>query len=72
MAQVAQQLNKPVIAFAGLVGEGIESLYQTGFSQINGINPPDCLLEEALKNAEINLEKQLFKLFKIFRNRVFE
>lgn len=57
MAQVAQQLNKPVIAFAGLVGEGIESLYQTGFSQIIGINPPDCLLEEALKNAEINLEK---------------
>lgn len=57
VAQVAQQLNKPVIAFAGLVGEGIESLYQTGFSQIVGINPPDCLLEEALKNAEINLEK---------------
>jgi len=57
VAQVAQQLNKPVIAFAGLVGEGIESLYQTGFSQIIGINPPDCLLEEALKNAEINLEK---------------
>ncbi|MFV5590847.1 glycerate kinase [Acinetobacter variabilis] len=57
VAQVAQQLNKPVIAFAGLVSEGIESLYQTGFSQIIGINPPDCLLEEALKNAEINLEK---------------
>ncbi|MFX2255779.1 glycerate kinase [Acinetobacter variabilis] len=57
VAQVAQQLNKPLIAFAGLVGEGIESLYQTGFSQIVGINPPDCLLEEALKNAEINLEK---------------
>jgi len=57
VAQVAQQSNKPVIAFAGLVGEGIESLYQTGFSQIIGINPPDCLLEEALKNAEINLEK---------------
>lgn len=57
VAQVAQQLNKPVIAFAGLVGEGVESLYQAGFSQIVGINPPDCLLEDALKNAEINLEK---------------
>ncbi|WP_180104555.1 glycerate kinase [Acinetobacter sp. YH12108] len=57
VAQVAQQLNKPVIAFAGLVGEGIESLYQVGFSQIVGINLPDYLLEEALKNAEINLEK---------------
>ena len=57
VAQVAQQFNKPVLAFAGLVGEGIESLFDAGFSQIVGINPPDCLLEEALKNAEINLEK---------------
>jgi len=61
IAQVAKQLNKPVIAFAGLVGEGIESLYQAGFSQIVGINPPDCLLEDALKNAEINLEKAIIQ-----------
>lgn len=64
VAQVAQQLNKPVIAFAGLVGEGIESLYQTGFSQIVGINPPDCLLEEALKNAEQNLEQACARVMK--------
>lgn len=57
VAQVAKQLNKPVIAFAGLVGERIESLYQVGFSQIVGINLPDYLLENALKNAEFNLEK---------------
>ncbi|MEK5750714.1 glycerate kinase [Acinetobacter variabilis] len=64
VAQVAQQLNKPVIAFAGLVGEGIESLYQTGFSQIVGINPPGCLLEEALKNAEQNLEQACARVIK--------
>jgi len=64
VAQVAKQLNKPVIAFAGLVGEGIESLYQTGFSQIVGINPPDCLLEEALKNAEQNLEQACARVMK--------
>ncbi|MEK5754929.1 glycerate kinase [Acinetobacter variabilis] len=64
VAQVAQQLNKPVIAFAGLVGEGIESLYQTGFSQIVGINPPGCLLEEALKNAEQNLEQACARVMK--------
>ena len=57
VAQVAKQLNKPVIAFAGLVGERIESLYQVDFSQIVGINLPDYLLENALKNAEFNLEK---------------
>ncbi len=64
IAQVAKQLNKPVIGFAGLVGEGIESLYQTGFSQIVGINPPDCLLEEALKNAEQNLEQACARVMK--------
>ncbi|WP_432208480.1 glycerate kinase [Acinetobacter variabilis] len=64
IAQVAKQLNKPVIAFAGLVGEGIESLYQAGFSQIVGINPPDCLLEEALKNAEQNLEQACARVMK--------
>ncbi|WP_286862165.1 MULTISPECIES: glycerate kinase [Acinetobacter] len=64
VAQVAQQFNKPVLAFAGLVGEGIESLFDAGFSQIVGINPPDCSLEEALKNAEVNLEKAVSKTIK--------
>lgn len=56
VAQVAKRVNKPVIAFAGLVGEGIDALYDLGFTQIIGINPPDCTLEDALKNAEVNLE----------------
>lgn len=64
VAQVAQQLNKPVLAFAGLVGEGIESLFDAGFTQIVGINPLDCSLEEALKNAEVNLEKAVSKTIK--------
>ena len=57
VAQAARQFNKPVIAFAGLVGEGIDELYDLGFSQIIGINPPDSVLPDALKNAEVNLEK---------------
>ncbi len=64
VAQVAQKFNKPVLAFAGLVGDGIESLYESGFSQIIGINPPDCPLEEALKNAEMNLEKAVAEIVK--------
>lgn len=64
VAQVAQQFNKPVLAFAGLVGEGIESLFDAGFTQIVGINPPDCSLEEALKNGEVNLEKAVSKTIK--------
>lgn len=57
VAQLAKRLHKPVIAFAGLVGEGIESLYEVGFSQIVGINPPGCSLAEALKNAEWHLQQ---------------
>lgn len=57
VAQVAKGLNKPVIAFTGMVGEGVEELYDQGFSQIIGINAPNCELEYALKNAEIYLEK---------------
>lgn len=64
VAQVAQRFNKPVLAFAGLMGDGIESLYESGFSQIVGINPPGCSLEEALKNAEVNLEKTVSETIK--------
>ena len=56
VAQVAKKFNKPVIAFAGLVGEEITELYDLGFTQIVGINPPDCKLEDALKNGKRNLE----------------
>src|SRR5690606_1137165 len=62
VAQLARQFNKPVIAFAGLVGEGIEDLFESGFSQIIGINPPDCPLEEALKNAGKNLADSVEKV----------
>lgn len=57
VAQVAQRFNKPVIAFAGRVGNDIESLFDEGFSQIISINEPNCDLETALKNAERNLER---------------
>lgn len=55
VAQVAKRLNKPVIAFAGRVGDDIETLYDEGFTQIIGINEPNCDLKNALKHAEINL-----------------
>lgn len=67
VAQVAKGLNKPVIAFAGLVGEGIEGLYDLGFSQIIGINPPDCTLQDALKNAEGNLQKACENIAKLLK-----
>ena len=64
VAQVAKQLNKPVYAFAGRVGDDIEPLFDEGFTQIISINEPNCDLETALKNAEENLEKAVSITFK--------
>ena len=57
VAQVAKRLNKPVIAFAGYVGEGVEELYDEGFTAILGIVVGACDLQTALKNGEKNLER---------------
>ena len=57
VAQVAMRFNKPVIAFAGYVGEGIEELYDEGFTAILGIVDGACDLPAALKNGEKNLER---------------
>ncbi|NNH35418.1 glycerate kinase [Acinetobacter sp. NIPH 2377] len=56
VAQVAKRLNKPVIAFAGVVGDGIDELYALGFTRIIGINPSGFTLEDAMQNAERYLE----------------
>ncbi|MGA9697350.1 MAG: glycerate kinase, partial [Acinetobacter sp.] len=66
VAQVAKRLNKPVIAFSGLVGDGIDELYDLGFSQIIGINPPDFDLEDAMQNAERHLEDAVVEVLSNF------
>ncbi|KJV42951.1 glycerate kinase [Acinetobacter indicus] len=55
VAQVAKSLNKPVYAFAGMIGEDIEPLLEAGLTQIIGINLPDISVEDAIRNAENNL-----------------
>ena len=57
VAQVAKRLNKPVIAFAGYVGEGVEELYDEGFTAIFVFFDGACDLTTALKNGEKNLER---------------
>ena len=57
VAQVAKRYNKPVVAFAGYVGEGIDELYAEGFTAIFGIVDGACDLPTALKNGEKNLER---------------
>ena len=57
VAQIAKRLNKPVIACAGYIGQGIEELYAEGFTAILGIVDGACDLQTALKNGERNLER---------------
>ena len=57
VAQVAKRLNKPVIACAGYIGQGVEELYVEGFTAIFGIVDGACDLQTALKNGERNLER---------------
>lgn len=44
-----------MIAFAGRIGNGVESLYDNGFNAIIGILKGVSSLEEALDNGEANL-----------------
>ena len=57
VAQVAKRFNKPVIACAGYIGQGVEELYAEGFTAILGIVDGVCDLQTALKNGERNLER---------------
>jgi glycerate 2-kinase len=55
VASVAKKHSVPVIAFAGRVGTGVESLYDSGFTAIIGILKGVTTLEEAFNSGEENL-----------------
>jgi len=57
VATVAKKYNKPVIALAGRVGDGIEVLYEDGIDSIFGITKGATSLEEALAKGQENIEK---------------
>ena len=70
VAQVAKRLNKPVIAFAGYVGEGVEELYNEGFTAIFGIVDGAYDLQTALKNGERNLERTCGNVVRLIKDRI--
>jgi glycerate 2-kinase len=55
VAGVAKKYSVPVIAFAGRIGNGVESLYDNGFNAIIGILRGVTTFEEALDSGEENL-----------------
>jgi glycerate kinase len=57
VAAVAKKYNKPVVALAGRVGEGIDVLYESGIDSIFGIMKGVTSIEEALAKGQENIEK---------------
>lgn len=57
VARVARRHQKPVVAFAGRIGDDIETLYAEGIDAIFGIMPGASTLEDALKQGEKNIER---------------
>jgi glycerate 2-kinase len=55
VASVANRYNIPVIAFAGRVGDGVEVLYENGFTAIFGIVNGVASVDEVLASGETNL-----------------
>ncbi len=55
VASIAQKYNIPVIAFAGRIGEGVQPLYDHGFTAIIGILKEVTTIQAALENGEENL-----------------
>ncbi|WP_068782213.1 glycerate kinase [Paenibacillus sp. GM2] len=57
VAQAAKQLGKKVIAVAGYIGEGIDTLYDEGIDAIFGIVPGAADLEKVLAEGAQNVER---------------
>lgn len=56
VATVAKKYNKPVVAFAGRIGDGTEVLYEKGIDAIFCVMKGVTTLEAALANGPANLE----------------
>ncbi|QXE18065.1 glycerate kinase [Clostridium sp. 001] len=60
VAMIAKKYNKPVVALAGSVEDGIDVLYEKGidsiFSIVRGVTTLDCALKKGSENIEKTVE----------------
>ena len=68
VAKVTRQFNKPLFACAGYVGEGIDELYNEGFTAIFGILDRCCDLATACQHGQKNLERTCENIARILKN----
>jgi len=65
VAQLARKYRKPVIAFAGSLGEGYRELYSEGFTSIFALPNGPASLESCLKNAPELLADKAEQVFRV-------
>ncbi|GAA0727346.1 glycerate kinase [Clostridium malenominatum] len=67
VAKVGKKYGVPVIAFAGRIGDGIETLYENGIDSVIGILREASTIEKALEQGEKNLEAAAENVGRIIR-----
>ncbi|OMF13797.1 glycerate kinase [Paenibacillus amylolyticus] len=67
VAQAAKEAGKPVIAIAGCVGEGIDTLYGEGIDAIFGIVPGAADLERLLQEGPENVERTTENIARVLK-----
>lgn len=67
VALLGRHYGKPVISLAGYLGQGINSLYQYGFTAFFGILPRACSLREALKEGPANVTRTTANIVRLLK-----
>lgn len=67
VAQAAKEAGKPVIAIAGYVGEGIDTLYTEGIDAVFGIVPGAADLGKLLREGPENVERTMENIARVLK-----
>lgn len=67
VAQAAKKAGKPVIAIAGYVGEGIDTLYTEGIDAVFGIVPGAADLGKLLREGPENVERTMENIARVLK-----
>ncbi|OSK32322.1 putative glycerate kinase [Escherichia coli M056] len=67
VAHTAKEMQVPVIAVSGLIGDGTEILYQEGIDAIFGIIPRASDIEELLRNGPQNMQRTCENIGRLLR-----
>lgn len=66
VASEAKKKNIPVIALAGSIGEGTETLYEFGFDGIFSIMDKPMTLEDAIKNSSQLVKDATYRIINLY------